>query len=100
VIAPIAAAVIAPIAAAAVLMTGIVSSLSLVPSPSYAQPVRLSGKPVAPFSLTAEPVAPPALGVPVDIRVAVETRAELEDIEVRISVDEGLSVDISDYRLY
>lgn len=79
----------------------LVLALILVPGRSMAQAeAALFGKPVAPFTLSAETVTPATVGVPVDVRIAVETQAELEDVEVRISADDGLSVNVSDYTLY
>lgn len=57
------------------------------------------GKPVAPFSVEAEALEPAAVGVPVDVRITVSSPSPLEDIEVRLSADPGLSVDAADYTL-
>src|SRR5690606_11446919 len=85
----------------AVLGASIVALTCLGPSPLAAQSaVALPGKPGAPFTISAEAVGTPALGVPFDVRVVVQTQAELEDIEVRLSVDEGLSFSASNYTLY
>lgn len=57
------------------------------------------GKPVAPFSLEAEVLGPPAVGVPVDVQVTLASRVALEDIEVRISADPALAIDAASYLL-
>src|SRR5690606_35247533 len=73
------------------------------PSPATAQQAAAVGgefgKPVAPFSLAAEAVAPPAVGVPVDVRITLVTRTALEDVEVRLSADPGLSLDAASFSL-
>lgn len=51
------------------------------------------GKPTAAFSLTAEAIGPPRVGVPVTLRITVRPHAALEDIEVQIAADAGLSLD-------
>lgn len=81
----------------------LLSAAGLALHPSAAQPAagaEAFGKPVAPFSLEAEALEPPAVGVPVGVRITVSTRTELEDIEVRISADPGLSVDAANLTLY
>ncbi len=57
------------------------------------EPAAELGKPVAPFSLTAEPLGPAQVGVPFTLKIAVSTRAPLEHIEVQVAADPGLSLD-------
>lgn len=65
-----------------------------------AQPAAdAAGKPVAPFSVVAEALGPAAVGLPVDVRIAIDSRVALDDIEVRLSADPGLSVDAADLTL-
>lgn len=76
------------------------SAVAVVPSAAQPPAPGDASKPVAPFSIEAEALAAPAVGVPVDVRVTVSTRAELEALEVRISADAGLSVDAAGLTLY
>jgi len=71
--------------------------------PAAAQPAAEpadAAKPVAPFSLEADALGVPAVGVPLDVRVRVGSPTMLEDVEVRISADPGLAVDAGGYALY
>src|SRR5690606_20644690 len=72
-------------------------------APAAAQPAAEpadAAKPVAPFSLEADALGVPAVGVPLDVRVRVGSPTMLEDVEVRISADPGLAVDAGGYALY
>lgn len=55
----------------------------------------MAGKPVAPFAIEHEIDGEPAVGVPLELRIAVRPRTPVDEIEVRISVDEGLGMDAS-----
>lgn len=78
----------------------VVLAAACVLGSAVAQPAAdAAGKPVAPFSVVAEALGPAAVGLPVDVRIAVDSRVALDDIEVRLSADPGLSLDAADLTL-
>lgn len=89
------AAVVVPLVAVVAL-----AAAGVVPAAAQPAPPLDAAKPVAPFTVEADALAAPTVGVPVDVRITVGSRAMLEGVEVRIAADPGLSVDPAGLTLY